>query len=189
MKIAVVEPHADDAFLSLGAHMEDWIKKGKEVTIITVYHDIKRGNEAEAYARAIGAEWRGVGLPEHGGGLAEAFEVPTPGLGWVLREFSRVYAPLGLQHPEHRAVARALPGAYVYLEIPYAYKLKNRAEVDELTSFPEYGLYSILTAHGRKARHTGIFKSQSKFFFYNDPKELVRHPEIILHGHYYQTEG
>ena len=35
--IRVIEPHADDAFLSCDWHLQDWIFKGHHVEIITVF--------------------------------------------------------------------------------------------------------------------------------------------------------
>jgi LmbE family N-acetylglucosaminyl deacetylase len=170
--IIVVEPHADDAFISLGGHIEAWAAQGCEVTIVTVYaEDTRRAAEAERYAHAVGAKWVGLAYDE-------GEQVP-PFSAWEVGDvLDRVIFPLGIQHPDHIRVRQlAPPGAEFYAEIPYYTKQKNQTEVDD--KIRGRAIESILTPHGRKFRHIPIFQSQSKFFYFN-PAESLKAPEIIL---------
>ena len=60
--IWVIEPHADDAFLSLGWSIRQWSQEGRHVGIVTVYTSEEyRVKETQQSAEAIGAEWHGLG--------------------------------------------------------------------------------------------------------------------------------
>ena len=181
MKILVIEPHADDAFLSLGGHIAHWVKQEEEVTIMTVYGDEKRMNEAKQYAVAVGAKWIGLGVPETGGGLTRGGKPGEVILPDSVLGFDTVCGPVGLQHPEHKAVAAALDVKLLllrYLEIPYGYKQKNRKAVNRAICGGH--IASFLQPNKRKMRHAPIFKTQSKFFFYNPTGALAVHPEILI---------
>jgi hypothetical protein len=75
MQIIVVEPHAEDAFLSLGWHIERWIKSENKVHIITLSK--KGSHDAEKYARKVGATWEQRDI--------ERTKLPT---GWLLLPLS-----------------------------------------------------------------------------------------------------
>lgn len=173
--IVVVEPHADDAFLSMGGHIAEWVRAGRTVTIVTVFSGTpKRGDEAKAYADAVGARWRGLGLIESGAGfdgeVAPVTSYRCPG-AWVV-------GPLGLQHPEHRAVRDAVVADASYVEIPYGYKTKL---ADEVTSaLAGRSLVSWLRPNGRKWRHVGLFRTQSTFFHFNPGPSLAPMAEVIV---------
>ena len=56
MHRVVLEPHSDDAFLSLHNTIRNWLKIGDSVTIITVLSGTrKRADDAAKYANAVGA--------------------------------------------------------------------------------------------------------------------------------------
>ncbi len=181
MRMIVVEPHPDDAYLSLGWHLEN-LWRDQERWIITVYSNQKRAAEGEAYAGAIGAEYINLGLEE--APMASTSPIRRiEELGQVLKEL-KVYEtdsllfPLGLQHPDHLRVAATRPGRVLrYLDTPYQMKLKLR---DDLQRRAEgMSIYSICFPHKAKWRHIGLFKSQAKFFHFN-PLEQYRLPEIVL---------
>lgn len=174
----VIEPHADDAFLSMGGHIEEWVKKGEAVTIVTVYSATpKRGAEAKAYADAVGAAWIGCGAVEAGSmdGLPATFELPS------FNDAFDIFVPLGIRHEEHKLVraiaegtigSRIIPTLSYYLDQPYALQPSNSAEVSKVVAGMIVGSYLKPTA--RKYRHIPIFKTQSKFFFYN-PIDSLKH--------------
>jgi len=187
MKYMVIEPHADDAFLSLGGHIKRWIKWGDEVEIVTVYGTPKRAAEAEAYAHSVGASHSWMGYEECGsmdGTPAIIASIPAK-KDWA------IICPLGLRHAEHYAVTEACdylrgeseiydnPPLFYYVDQPYAMQLKNQDELQE-KSFGKK-VISMYKPGGRKydKKTVDIFKTQSLFFFYN--KDILPHTtEIIL---------
>jgi hypothetical protein len=173
----IVEPHADDAFLSLGGHLERWQKAGVAATIVTVFSATrKRGAEALAYANAVGASWVGLGLDHGQEGLDELLELP-PG---------NLVLPLGLTHPEHvwtrvwfeeawlRAGTRSV---FYYLDQPYAIAAKNSDLVTARLAGME--VVSYLKPHARKYRHIPLFKDQAKFYHFNPAERLGETSEWI----------
>lgn len=179
----VVEPHADDAFLSMGGHLEHWAKLGVRCTIVTVFSATRRrGKEAAAYADAVGAEWVGLGLVESDCGLRGPAQPPFTaehfaGLG-DQPGATRVW-PLGMRHPEHRAVAAARPdGEPSYLEVPYQLVLRNGPEATALLAGRP--VVSYLRPPARKYRHVGLFGDQRLFFRYNPPAKLEAAVELVV---------
>jgi len=198
--IAVVEPHADDAYLSLHQHMVDWIKAGKIVIILTVYSGTrKRAKDAEAYANAIGAQWAGFGLVESQDGnvpeikLADVTFDPLPGMLGMLYDHRdvTVIGPAGIQHPEHQEVRRWIYWSYKgkmrngvefsYVEIPYYTKHKNQQEVND--KLEESCIASIKKPKHYKAdeKYWKCFKDQSKFFHFNPAEGYKDIPELIVY--------
>lgn len=186
MKLLVVEPHPDDAFLSLGWHLEKvWPKTGviTGVTILTVYHDDRRGKEGKAYADKVGAEWIGLGLDESAMlSSRQGTRKVDHLLSWMddnRETFDVSVFPVGLQHPDHMRVAATRERTSLrYLDTPYAQKRKLEEELIERTE--GLPVLSIAFPPKTKWRHKGIFKSQSKFFFYNSNLEEYRAPEIVF---------
>lgn len=173
--ILLVEPHADDAFLCLGQHLDEWRRAGRRTKILTVFSGTrKRANDAQAFARAVGAEWEGWGFVE-GEPLPEDLLFRLPGC-----EFPRILLPIALTHPEHIAVRELLdhPGCQFYLDQPYATTQKNGPLVTEklagmrVVSFRRPGV--------RKYRHIPLFKDQAKFFHFNPAEKLVATCELIV---------
>jgi len=175
----IVEPHADDAFLSLGGHIAQWKKGGEQVKILTVYSGTrKRASDAENYAKALGVAWEGLGFTEDGGGASGgAGELPDEPL-YDVAEGEQLIVPLGLAHPEHRVVRERLGCGVYYLDQPYASQCKYQEEVNQ--KLVGTTVTSFLRPHARKYRHTGIFKDQTKFFFYNQPDQLKYNIELIV---------
>lgn len=170
--LIVVEPHADDAFLSLGTHIEEWSKAGKRVRIVTVFSGTrKRASDAQAYATAAGAEWEGWGYVE-----GEPLPADLP----ALSAQARVILPLGLFHSEHVAVRDALagPGRWYYLDQPYAIIQKNGPAATDLLEGRR--VVSYRKPGVRKFRHIPLFKDQAKFFHYNPPEKLIQTCELIV---------
>lgn len=187
--IVVVEPHADDAFLSVGGLMELWIETGMPVTILTVYSGTrKRAVDAKAYANAIGAKWVGLGGVEFGSMKPGDPAGTLPPVPQPLFEGATVLLPLGIGgHPEHHAVrdlfhdalvAPALGGEDVtmwgmpvlyYVDQPYATKLKNQEELDG--TLTERKIFAIMRPGARKYRHVKLFKDQAYFFFNENGKD------------------
>lgn len=186
--IYVVEPHADDAFLSLGFHIETWTYKlRKQVTIVTVYSGTrKRGAEAEAYARSVGARWVGLGFTEAGLGAKDINAKPRPLPTNVFTRANLVQSPsdfwigpLSIRHPEHFEVRRRMPSdALYYLDMPYAYTPKNAPLVTK--ALAEHVVVSWMRPPKRKWTGVSFFKDQSKFFFFNPVTTLENTFEMLL---------
>ncbi len=173
----VVEPHADDAYLSLGWHLAAWAHT-VPVTIVTVFSGTRnRAADALRYACRIGAEWVGLGLVE-GDSIdapcepftAEWFEgLGGPGDTWVW--------PLGLRHREHRAVAAARPpGALAYLDQPYSLVVRNAAEV--AAALAGRTVVSYVHPPARKWHANDLFKDQ-RLYFHRHAEQLPRCPEML----------
>lgn len=182
--ICVVEPHADDAFLSLGTHIEEWIKKGVEVTIWTVFSGTRnRASDAQAYAEAVKARWIGSGLVE-GFGLDNHSEA----LGSTRAEVNsnQVILPIALTHSEHVSVRSEFerlkfwpdPEIFYYLDQPYAITQKNGDAVVHACAGKR--IISYRMPGSRKFRHIPLFKDQAKFFHYNPAEKLIRGCELVL---------
>lgn len=194
--IVVVEPHADDAYLSLHQHMVDWIKEGNKVVILTVFSGTrKRARDGQAYADSIGAQWDGLGYVEDPNDPKpfitgdKEFD-PLPGmLGMLYGGNSNltIVAPIGIQHPEHKAVSdwvRQCPAyydaLYFYAEIPYYSKLKN--EEDANAMLVDHPIVSIKHPKHYKAdeKYWKCFKDQSKFFHFNPAADMRDIVEIVV---------
>lgn len=179
MKILVVEPHADDAYLSVGWHVESlWAEH--QVAILTVYSDEKRDAESKVWADKVGADHTSLGLPLTN--MAEEYDGTTEP---KLLEFCTTTAwdvlviPVGLQHPDHIKTRETLKHlqAWHYLDTPYCSKIKNAEEMNEALQGSQ--IVSIAMPHGRKWRHIPLYKSQSKFFYFTKPDQKPTHETII----------
>lgn len=176
--IIVIEPHADDAFLSMGGHIKQWVKDGHRVEIITVYGNEKRMAEAAEYAKYLGASQFALNYPECNSTKGEAKKLLETDTFTMTGGVDEIYVPLGLFHTEHKEV-RAWADRewgetgrlYYYLDMPYAVAQKNRGEVE--ARLRDLRVSSFLKPHASKFNATKIFKTQSMFFHFNDPKTLA----------------
>lgn len=181
--IAIIEPHADDAFLSLGGHIEYWtMKQRRSVLIVTIFSGTrKRANDARAYANAVGAMWAGANLVED----------KTKDQSWEIKDYlrgldllfdiDRYIYPLGILHPEHRIIADLCPeSALQYMDQPYASMPKNDKEVND--ALRGRRIHSFMKPNARKYRHIPLFKDQSKFFYFNPAEKLAGNIELIVQG-------
>lgn len=174
--IYVVEPHSDDAWLSMGQHLLNGM--GDDVTIVTVYGNAKRQREAALYASYVGAAHWAIGVPENDLGANETYETELPG-GVLGHLDGTVIGPLGLQHPEHRAVSRALPpGTARYVELPYSRKQSLSAEVT--AALAGYRISSWLPRSAKANAAASIFKTQAKFWHFNR-EEMIGAVEVVVH--------
>ncbi len=180
MHILVIEPHPDDAFLSLGWHLEE-LWKDYQRTILTVYANDIRAREAYRYATTIGAQSIVLGLEESRmDSTPDGPVVREKALDKVLSDltFDEIVFPLGIQHPDHLKVsAVGWPGCWRYIDTPYQTKTKNQEELQSRTSTMQ--VVSLSFPGVRKWRHIPIFKSQAKFFHFNK-MATMRLPEIVL---------
>jgi len=177
--LLVIEPHPDDAWLSLGGHLKS-LWDDYDVTILTVFSNDRRKVEAENYAKSIGAESIVMGLEETDM-LEKTGPSSIPGLRKILKRFKRAQKvfPVGLQHPDHFSVASyASNSDWLYLDTPYQSKQKLGEELREsLCGLP---IVSILFPHANKWKAEEIFKSQAKFMHYNADLKGSKLPELIL---------
>ena len=194
MKILVIEPHPDDAFLCLDDHFINvWAEH--DVTILTVYANERRTREAWSYAEAVGATHGCLCLPEcnmNGEGSinpTKAFEMWYESVHghklWGAKDYDRVIGPLGLQHPDHHSVRDLLlhigtmvdSRTFHYVDTPYQIKQKNQEEL--AAAIEGKSIESMRYPGKRKWKRKEIFKSQSRFFYYND-FESMRLAEIVV---------
>lgn len=183
-RIFVVEPHSDDAFLSLGGHIEQWVQEGRKVTILTLV-PVKKNSlqNAKDYAKAVGADWEGF---QYSGGDMDWNTWEDPFAIWP-PPHSRVILPLGVapmdqtEHTQdHWNIRQWLqyPGCWYYLDQPYAIVQKHRERVNEFLK--GMSVVSYLKPSAQKWRHIPIFTAQSKFFFYNSEEKLRQTLELIV---------
>jgi len=176
----LIEPHADDVFLSLHQHIVD-LWKDVSKTIVTVFATQQRVKEAREYALAVKCRHFCLGL-EEGGGLSQKAGFVPPFDEWKLprKRGDVLIFPIGIQHPDHLAVAKRVPTIGVvwrYLDTPYYTKQKVAQELIEKTR--GRCIRSIRYATRHKWKHVEKFKSQGKFFFYNPPNTLPR-MEVVM---------
>ena len=174
----VVEPHVDDAYLSLHQHITDWIRWGEEVTIASIFSGTRdRAQEAIAYATAVGARWVGYGFDERiskSAPFRQPFHFRSPaGRG---REEHLVYTPAGIEHPVHLEVHKWISADFHYLDIPYAYKDRNRHFYNQLIS----RRVSRKRADMSKGGYWQCFPDQMGFFGRNPPCTYLDKFEVIL---------
>lgn len=170
----VVEPHADDAFLSVGSHIERWVKTGNPVRIVTLF-PVERGSlrDARDYAALVGAVWNGLELPGAGEPISDAVARAVrnycpKGSQWIL--------PLGVapveQNPhtrDHEDVRARFetPGCWYYVDQPYAIIQKHSERVTE--KLKDMRMVSYIKPGANKwKRGVPIFRSQAKFFHFNE---------------------
>lgn len=178
--IWVIEPHVDDAFLSLHAHIQNWVASGETVGIYTVFSNARRQMEGEQYASKVKAQYASLGCEEGMNGLEGATKViPLSKWDTPFRKRDQLVFPIGLQHPDHKTIGDMAPkGCWRYLDVPYVAKQKLGEYVNR--SIEGMTIVSIRFASKRKWRHIEIFKSQAKFYYYNPPETMSKIPEIVL---------
>lgn len=192
MHYLVVEPHADDAFLSMGGHIEKWVKNRDKVTIATIYSGTrKRGDDALNYAHEVGADWMGLGIAEGKTRLEDpnALKKACRDLRIAVQrveKFDRIILPLGIGHAEHAAVRSEIegdwwPDMWYYFDQPYT-AISTHLE-DVLSRSRGMVIESYLKPHLRKYRHIPLFKDQAKFFHFNPAESLVKTFEMIVRDH------
>jgi hypothetical protein len=173
----IVEPHADDAFLSMGGIIEEQVKSGNKVTICTVYSGTrKRAADAKAYADAVGAEWIGLGFEESGMFMdGPPAPISVEKIQGIFDNLA-IVVPLGVgQHPEHLYVREIFEKCYegylwYYVDQPYASKLMWQDDLATKTYGRE--IKFCMRPGTKKFRHAKLFKDQSKFFYYNNEESL-----------------
>ena len=185
--LVVVEPHADDAFVSCHAHMETALQCGVKVLIVTVFANTrKRAVDAASYAKHRGANWYGMPfvedfpLPD----AATLLEMTGPNL--ALAEYGvKMILPVAITHEDHFAVRRLFEEAHrgrfwYYLDQPYAGITKNSDATQR--AIAGMRIVSYIKPDYKKYRFIPLFKDQAKFFYYNPAEKLKFNPEILLEG-------
>lgn len=180
MNIVVVEPHSDDAFLSLGWHIENWIRDGHPVHIITLYPVNRRSLlDARDYAKAVDASWTGYEM-QTGPMPKQRIKLP-PG---------QLILPLGgapldqTSHTQDHWNVRCWlerPGCWYYLDQPYAIVQKHSIRFAKMLTGMNVISYSKPPI--RKWRHIPLFRGQAKFFHFNPAEKLKQTCELIVAGH------
>ncbi len=169
----IVEPHADDAFLSLHSHIVQWKAQGSRVRIHTITGPMKRLLEAAKYAEAVGAEHIGYSVEDV---LPLDWSKKLEGVG----KGDQVILPLSIKHPTHTAVREALETrlSWFYVDQPYAITQSSSAAATDLLR--GLRVVSYIKPHARKYKHIGTFKSQAKFFHFNPVEKLKETFEMVV---------
>jgi hypothetical protein len=183
-KVFVIEPHADDAFLSLGWSIRTWVRQGQEVEVVTVFSaDERRARESAAWAASIGAAWSGLGYDGYVGEWRADFPVvplATPLLPVQMLESDacRVW-PLGLENSEHVAVAaQAGETDFRYVDTPYQLHPYRQREVREALSSRTIAWWQCAPSAKWNART--LFESQEVLFEAFPPATLLGLPEVVV---------
>jgi len=182
--IFVIEPHSDDAFLSLGWSMRTWVRQGRRVEILTV-HSVEedRRTEAKAFADAIGAGWRGLDVPCATVADITAGKPLDPLPDPLLPDDAldpaacRIW-PLGLLHVEHQAVAARAGSDLRYVDIPYMLDVDHQDEVASRLTGRTIAWW--LRPPPEKWDDSALFPSQALLFKYYPIPGLVCVPEIVV---------
>lgn len=181
----IVEPHSDDAYISLHEHIT-WLWKDLDKTLVTVYctkDPVAEASESGHYASATDCNYLWHGLWEDGWKAMQ----PLPSLFELLpgvKAGDTIVLPLGIRQPAHLAIANiSIPeGLYVlwYLDAKYIQQIA-REEVQHKTR--ELIVYSILASSIDKSHYKNIFLSHAHQFLlasdlYPPPVEiLLRKPQ------------
>jgi hypothetical protein len=185
--IFVIEPHADDAFLSLGWSIRMWVRAGRRVEIVTVYSaDEKRAAETKRWAATVGAGWRGLGLTECGSVRLEQSDgtearLPSPVVPKDILDRSDVCRiwPVGLRHVEHIATAgAAVEGDLHYIDTPYQCNLLEQRAARAALVGRVIAWWN--SPPKQKWDASRFFESQRALFDHFRPDVLESVPEIIV---------
>lgn len=183
--IVVVEPHADDAFLSLDGHIDRWNKMRIPVMIWTIASGTrKRAEDARTYAGLKRARWEGAGLKDTEITVDAVTDWLEEAILTIMDRHPPLFVvPLGIQNADHKAVRQAFEEAdglalQYYLDQPYASLCKNSTEVEAAA----YGkrVNSWIRPRATKYRHIPVFKDQAKFFYYNPAEKLANNVEVVF---------
>jgi hypothetical protein len=177
----IVEPHVDDAYLSLHAHITRWVAGGDEVVIASVFSGTRsRINDAKAYTAEVGAKHVAYGFDENRS-KTEPFEKPFTFLSPNGRPRADylLYVPAGTEHPVHVATRRWISPDFIYFDIPYIYKDRNRRELHALSSNTKISSIcpDSLTF---KEWFWRCFPDQLGFFGRVSPSTYIRKRETII---------
>lgn len=182
INMLIFEPHADDAYLSLGSSLAGPLFDATKVIVTMIPESPRREREAEEFARSVNASWDSPRVPP-----TTDVKVLAVGVQRMIDKYApeAIMAPLGIQHEEHIALAEVFRGNYVnrrapiltYVDVPYCAKMKNANDLDALIE--GFSVLSYRFPSAQKAKGHRIFKSQSLFFRNNPPEAIARIPEVI----------
>jgi len=210
VKACIIEPHYDDAWLSMG----NYILAHPEIdfTIISVscskYNDKNETELLPKYAknikityslRAPDLVWKDRILPdpktvdERQESVGTYMNVSAVNIFTIRKnlctifsdnDYDMTFIPLGIQHPMHVVLGAILGGTHTYLDSPYAYKKKFLPLVKELTIGSEDVWEHGIDNNERKTEiFKKVYKSQS-FFFKGDclsrPERIIKFKPIDL---------
>ncbi len=186
----IIEPHADDAFLSLHAHITAWVAEKIPVSLVTVYGDHVRNSEAAQYAERIGAGHIALQIQERTILKMAPISI-APLADWPISVGvdDRFIFPLGLAHPEHLETRKHAPnGGWLYVDIPYQARLSVAEELQ--SKLIGRRLISVRYPTRAKQEFIGVFGSQTSFFrdglgFISGRVDfLCNIPEILIESEY-----
>jgi hypothetical protein len=183
--IFVIEPHGDDAFLSLGWSIHEWVREGQRVDVVTVFTSERtRVSETQRWAESIGANWQGLGHEQRdtygSEGTKEVVDLPAPLLPEPMMSASacRIW-PLAFENPDHAAVAACAPeGDLRYIDTPYQLALDHQPKLREALIGRTIEWWLLPP----QAKWDGVrfFESQAHGLRWFPPKLLAAVPEVIV---------
>lgn len=173
--IYIIEPHPDDAFMSLHAHITGpW--KTFDKTIVTVTCPPERAGEAASYALSVGCKHLALGFEDGNWGPSKIPQFSEWNLKTSLSDF--LIFPLGLRHPDHVKVNAESPvGSLFYLDVYYV-QYETNPELEKLSS---KRVVSALWATESKRHYLSRFPSQAIRFVLAQPNYPPRF-ELVLKG-------
>jgi hypothetical protein len=134
-RVLIVEPHNDDAWLSLGGTMLK--HKGTKFTILSIVGNNDLGSsKLRNYAKnvvSIQMKMLNAGLAETPQNFFEKNKTTRARIEKKIiqigKKFDKIILPLGLWHPTHKAVGKlGIPNASYYGELPYIFFRGKRRE-------------------------------------------------------------
>jgi LmbE family N-acetylglucosaminyl deacetylase len=176
--IYIIEPHPDDAFMSLHAHITT-LWKNHPKTIVTVTGVEERTKEATSYARAVGCNHASLGFPDSD--WLEVDNIPPFG-SWGIRPGPEdlLVFPLGIRHPDHRRVAEvSMQFANKALHYLDAYYVQGEMNEELCTKLLNRRVVSALWAGESKRYYLSRFPSQAIRFMLAQPNYPPRFELVV----------
>lgn len=176
----IIEPHSDDAYLSLHCHIVGpWSNLPR--TIITCYGAGDVIDEAEYYAQATGCGYRFLGLYEKGWTVVDD---PRPLAEWLdWRPGDTLVLPLGIRQPAHLRVAGIpVPDGLECLRYLDAKYVQSEAGDELRQKVQGMTVRSVCSASSEKLHYRNIFVRQAHRFMLA-PDLYPPSVEIVLEDH------
>lgn len=172
--IYIFEPHPDDAFMSLHAHITT-VWKDTEKTIVTLTGSEERILEAASYAKSVGCNHVFRYYEDGGWGKPKIDPISLWNLHIDPSEDQLVF-PAGLRHPDHKFVASQAPkGSWFYLDAYYVQGESN----EDLKALTGRTIVSMIWANENKRYYLSRFPSQAVRFMLAQPNYPPRF-EVVM---------
>ena len=169
----LIEPHPDDVFMSLHAHITT-LWKDIPKTIVTVTGSGDRIKEAEDYARSVGCLYMSLGYEDSNWGSSN---IPRElSIGHDDPEHQFIF-PLGLRHPDHKRVAELAPKSALFYLDAYYVQCETNGELPQ--ALHGRAIQSALWASESKRYYLSRFTSQAVRFMLAQPNYPPRFELVV----------